>query len=884
MTEPLDNRAFTYTLTEEGDLLLSGVMPDYPYPSAAPWYADRSRIRRVVTERGSRVGANAFTGAPVLRAVDLTGATEVGDRAFCDCGRLASLVLSPSIKRIAGTAFGGCRNLFLLDFAGSEETLLSLIARTSLSPSALCLRTPPTPRGEVTASGEIGGGSWSLTADGVLTLEDAHVPDYLSPQDAPWHPHREEIRQLVVGEGVTRVGDRAFFGMPSLTGVTVAGRAEIGQSAFASCMSLKEAAVFGSVTSIGPYAFAGTGLEVALMPPSLRRVPMGLYDSCRALRMLVLPPVGITEAAAFTQGCRSLLRVILLGTKEEYLELRELGLSHAGRAVLLPHPPLPEELDAALKEAEEVEAAVAESFDTATLAITAITTRLGELPERVRAAEAAYMTAETRRTGFAEPTAEEEEAAERAKKRPSRLSRRSRGRFAGWRWLRKSRITYAEEERLQKKWRRLTARATEDETRREKETAREVDEAMHEICLRLEALTRLVALHEKNTELAHRRAELCLRAADEIYPYERAKREAADARVEAADSIPRLPHSGALKLASIRAATYRELFSYHRYAEVLAGIEELKEILSGVKAETEKQKEADTFRPRILVAGGDPGEDPATDACMRALHRAGAIPIAAPLSLLSRISPTPLIPRRNHHDSLLPKKDVDRGFDALVICGEGTVDPFLYNERRDSRRDTRRSKKRTPLEVDRDVRDYDLFSAFYRYGKPVLGINRGCQLINVAQGGTLYRELGDKRLPHHFSEVRDARGVRKDVIHELRIDPASFLFAIYRPTVRPVRVYSRHQGAIRELGRELLPIARTKDETIEAFAHRSLPVAGVQFSVERMVHPACELRAPIHSIPDDGAPLFDWFLTLCRNIRRRPLVSSANDRFSTGDE
>ncbi len=869
MTETLENRAFAYTLTEEGDLLFSGTMPDYPYASAAPWYQDRIRIRRVVAETGGRVGTNAFTGSPVLRVADLTGVTEIADRAFCDCGRLASLVLSPETERIAPTAFGGCHNLFLVDCAGSTDRLEALLAMAALPVDRLILRTAPVGSCETVASGEVGGGSWSLTSDGLLTVEDAAIPDYHSPQDAPWHPYRERIERIFTDTRVTRIGERAFLGMVSLTAVTVAGRTAIGQSAFASCPRLATAELFGTVTDVGAYAFAGTVLRVVLMPPSLRHAPVGLYDSCRALRTLVLPLVGLLSAAPFTHGCRSSLRVTLLGTKEEYLALRAVGLSHPGRAVFMPHPPLPEALDTAIKATETAEAAAAEALDSALTELNAAAERLADMPELIDRAETTYMTAETRRTGFAEPLDGEKPLKKRTPRRASK--------HFGWRRRRKNKLTYAEEERLEKKWRRLTARATDEETRREQEAARLADGGMRDICRHLDSALRLATLAERQTALARRRAEMAARAAEEIYPYARERRELATALGECAETASALPHAETLRYAVIRADTYRDLLPYHRYDDVRAGIGELTATVTGVKTETEQRKEADTYRPRILVAGGDPTEDSATDACMRALYRAGAIPIAAPLELLNRASTTPLIPKRNHHAPLLPKKEVDRGFDALVICGEGTVDPFLYNERRESKRDTRHSADRTPLEVERDIRDLDLYSAFYLYGKPILGINRGCQLINVAQGGTLYRELGNHRLPHHFSE-------QKDILHELRVDPASFLFAVYKPTVRPVRVLSHHRGALRELGRELLPIARTKDEMIEAFAHRSLPVAGVQFSVERMIHPACELHSPIHAIPDDGRPIFDWFLTLCRNIRRRPLVSSAADRFSTGEE
>ena len=108
------------------------------------------------------------------------------------------------------------------------------------------------PAGKPVAGGSAGSVSWSLYGDGTLTVSGrGPIPDYnkygeASPtvSDRPWLKHRDAIRRLVVQEGVTRVGARAFQSFEQLRAVTLAESVQsVGPWAFQNCSALEDVSV-----------------------------------------------------------------------------------------------------------------------------------------------------------------------------------------------------------------------------------------------------------------------------------------------------------------------------------------------------------------------------------------------------------------------------------------------------------------------------------------------------------------------------------------------------------------------------------------------------------------------------------------------------------------
>ena len=160
--------------------------------------------------------------------------------------------------------------------------------------------------------------------------------------------------------------------------------------------------------------------------------------------------------------------------------------------------------------------------------------------------------------------------------------------------------------------------------------------------------------------------------------------------------------------------------------------------------------------------------------------------------------------------------------DGLVLHGGSDVWPGSYGEE--------------PLKPEwsgdrvRDAYEIALLRAFIDAGKPVLGICRGLQLINVALGGTLYQDIATQQASSRTH--RDA-GLYDQNFHEIELVDGTRLAGLY-PGVRRARVNSVHHQAVKQLAGELVvEAASTGDSLVEAvrWTGRSY-VAAVQWHPE----------------------------------------------------
>lgn len=177
------------------------------------------------------------------------------------------------------------------------------------------------------------------------------------------------------------------------------------------------------------------------------------------------------------------------------------------------------------------------------------------------------------------------------------------------------------------------------------------------------------------------------------------------------------------------------------------------------------------------------------------------------------------------------------GFEALILCGGGDIEPHRYSRESDPHV--------YGVDPDLDRREWELLDSFTKEKKPVLGICRGIQVINVYFGGTLIQHLIQS------DRHRDPEG-KTDRIHATTAEKGSFIHAIYRDAFT---VNSAHHQAIDALGAGLSVAQVSADGVIEAVSHASLPVWGVQWHPERM-------RGKF-ARPDtvSGDPVFSFFLS-----------------------
>lgn len=201
--------------------------------------------------------------------------------------------------------------------------------------------------------------------------------------------------------------------------------------------------------------------------------------------------------------------------------------------------------------------------------------------------------------------------------------------------------------------------------------------------------------------------------------------------------------------------------------------------------------------------------------------------------------------------------DYVRTLDGLVLQGGADVSPESYGE--------------APLRPDwrgdrvRDLYEIELFWECVSQGKPVLGICRGHQLINVALGGTLYQDIESQvgGAIRHVDPV-----VYDDNVHEIDILPGTGLARVYGGLLR-ARVNSIHHQSVKALGRGLSVEAVSRnDGVVEAIRWR-----GSTYAVGLQWHP--EFHAPGAYGLLDGSPLLHEFIAHAGRMRAATAERSA---------
>lgn len=181
-----------------------------------------------------------------------------------------------------------------------------------------------------------------------------------------------------------------------------------------------------------------------------------------------------------------------------------------------------------------------------------------------------------------------------------------------------------------------------------------------------------------------------------------------------------------------------------------------------------------------------------------------------------------------------------QGCDGLLLPGGGDIDPARYHQAPAG------SGKPDP---QRDQAELELVEDFLAWGKPVLGICRGLQMLNVALGGTLIQDLPTAEAHRHDPEIGDR-------VHRVTAEEGSFLHQLYG---RQFAVNSAHHQALDAIAPGLRVAARSqKDQVIEAVEWPEKRLYGVQWHPERM---SFALR---RSDTVDGAAIFRFFLGLFR--------------------
>lgn len=166
-----------------------------------------------------------------------------------------------------------------------------------------------------------------------------------------------------------------------------------------------------------------------------------------------------------------------------------------------------------------------------------------------------------------------------------------------------------------------------------------------------------------------------------------------------------------------------------------------------------------------------------------------------------------------------------QSMDGLILPGGGDITPAFFGEKNTASRN---------IDTELDILQIQALKTFIRRGKPVLGICKGIQLINLCFGGDIWQNLSTASR-HQYQNG--------DQFHSSTIFADNPLYTLYGSGLE---INSAHHQGLRRLAPGLEAIQFADDGVIEGIRHQSLPILGVQWHPERL---------------SAGAPLFSYFVS-----------------------
>lgn len=310
----------------------------------------------------SSILTGTFYGCSALKSVVLPdGMTAIGDSAFNGCTALEEIYVPASVTSVGFKPFEGCGALMDHYYGGTAESYKSMVSITSANVRvhgncasidshwvltdfpATCTRAGYTaevdpctayernrvvtgsanPRahsfveGTCEYCGILGGPCgdsawWTLDDLGNLTVYGEGAMRSYRWSDAPWLEHAQNLKTLVVEEGIVSVSHNAFRGCTQLVSASLPETLEtISNAAFANCSALVQINIPDSVTTLESAFMNCSSLATISIPEGITQLGSSSFSGCSSLTSVELPTT-VTEIGEYAfSGCSSLASINL---------------------------------------------------------------------------------------------------------------------------------------------------------------------------------------------------------------------------------------------------------------------------------------------------------------------------------------------------------------------------------------------------------------------------------------------------------------------------------------------------------------------------------------------------------------------------------------------
>ncbi len=199
------------------------------------------------------------------------------------------------------------------------------------------------------------------------------------------------------------------------------------------------------------------------------------------------------------------------------------------------------------------------------------------------------------------------------------------------------------------------------------------------------------------------------------------------------------------------------------------------------------------------------GDVKARPTYMRALKAAGAIPVVMPLDASEE-----------------DLKQLSQDLDGFLFTGGPDVHPFLFGEETQAHCGN--------VSPARDQMEISLLPMIMELRKPVLGICRGIQVLNIALGGNIWQDI-PSQVTREFPLAHSQPFSYDMPCHTVALTEGSLLARISESS--SIKVNSMHHQAVRDLAPGLIASAYSPDHLIEALEMTDYPFfIGVQWHPE----------------------------------------------------